>query len=117
VSEFHSALGNLRRTGRCAWDAYDWTTHELGARRELIANGPIVVEGCSVMDPAIAGLYDLRIFVESDRTSVLSARRTRDGGGALAQHWETLFLPSVDLYMRTRPHERADFVIAGRVQR
>jgi hypothetical protein len=73
----------------------------------------VVVEGVSSLNSSLCNLYDLKIFVESDRTTISQAALER-GVGTWADHWRNLFLPSVDFYMLTRPQERADFLIAGR---
>jgi len=80
----------------------------------LEASGPVIVEGCSVLDPALAPLYDFRIFVAGDRASLLAAQRARDGVNVLSADWPRLFLPSVDIYLATRPEARADLIVAGR---
>jgi hypothetical protein len=71
------------------------------------------VEDCSVLDPEIGPFYDLRVFVISDRATLMDARRARDGD-VDAANWERLFLPSTDLYMNTVPQHRADIVVLGR---
>ena len=115
VNEFSNAVEELRRSGRATWRPIDWTSLELALEPiELVARGPVIVEGCSVMAPHVSFLYDQRIFVESDRASLMAARATRDGDNALAPYWETLFVPSADRYMLTDPKSRADYVVAGR---
>jgi uridine kinase len=41
---------------------------------------PIVIEGVSALNPALCDLYGLRIFVESDRSTVLQAALHRGVG-------------------------------------
>jgi uridine kinase len=114
VKEFHEALHGLATEGRCSYRPYDWCNGQISSiARELYRRGPLIVEGCSVLDPQLEPHYDLRLFVASDRETVLAARRARDGDHD-AENWQRLFLPSVDLYMATLPERRADFVISGR---
>ena len=61
----------------------------------------------------LAPLYDLRLYVESDATSVLDTAMKR-GAGRWEREWRELFLPSADLYFAINPHQRADFIVAGR---
>jgi hypothetical protein len=62
----------------------------------------------------IGDLYDFRIFVESDRGTLVAAQKGRNGENVLSEHSAKLFLPSVDIYMRTRPETQVDLVLAGR---
>jgi uridine kinase len=113
--EFRAALRSLRRSGECTWRPIDWPTLTISPAPLRIGRGrPVIVEGCSVLDPDLAGLYDIRLFVESDRGSLAAAQKARDGENVLSDDWARLFLPSVDLYMQTQPETRADLVIAGR---
>lgn len=92
---------------------YDWSTGEIGDERETRPDHLVVVEGVSSLHPSLAPLYDLRIWVESDASTVLEASIAR-GLGDWEHEWRTLFLPSVALYLETNPLERADLVVAGR---
>jgi len=93
---------------------FDWTTgHTSDAPRIIEGTGLVIVEGVSALAPVLSPLYDIRIFVDSDRASVLAAASVR-GLGPWPREWETLFLPSADLYMATRPQDRADWIVAGR---
>lgn len=115
VDEFRSAIAALHAAGGCHYLPFDWETRSLMPdRMELRPEGPLIVEGCSVLDPALRPLYDLALFIESDAPSIIDARRFRDGGIDDEAAWRGLFLPSVDLYMATQPARRADVVVRGR---
>jgi uridine kinase len=115
VEAFREAVRSLRTEGRCLWNPIDWPTLTVSPKRtELVVRGTVIVEGCSVLDPALVDLYDLRIFVESDRDTIVEAQRARDGDNALVDDWTHLFLPSVNIYMQTNPRSRADLIVAGR---
>lgn len=115
LDEFHQAVRSLHELGKCCWRPIDWPTLTVKADPVYIEDGrPVIIEGCSVLDPALVDLYDVRLFVESDRSTLVKAQKARDGENVLSEDWARLFLPSVDLYMRTRPDKRADFVVAGR---
>ena len=81
--------------------------------RTVTLTPPVIVEGVSVLNPALTPLYGLKLFVESDGASVLRTAELR-GGGVWLEAWRTLFLPSADLYMQTQPEQRADIVVLGR---
>ena len=113
--QFLSAVRDLALNGECAFSPFDWSTCEISpAARRVDLKKPVVVEGVSALNPEIAGLFDLRIFVESDRTTTLEVAIGRAGGGPWIECWHSLFLPSVDLYMLSSPRERADLVVSGR---
>lgn len=113
TEEFRAAVRDLRRSGRASYEAYDWTEERLVNVVCEPGEGPVCIEGCSVLDPAICDQYDLSIFVDSDERTVRSAQQARDGEVNRA-HWPTLFFPSVDLYMRSNPQSRASFRVRGR---
>jgi hypothetical protein len=76
-------------------------------------DGIALVEGVSVLHHDLAPLYDLRIWVESDPETTLAASLER-GVNSWAHEWRFMFLPSVELYLRTDPKSRADVVALGR---
>jgi uridine kinase len=111
---FMAAVQGLAANGVCSFRPWDWTTfgvaHEV---REIRVDRPVIVEGVSALHPDLAPLYDLRIWVESDAASTLAALLER-GVGQWGREWRELFLPSVELYLRTGPRDRADIVARGR---
>jgi uridine kinase len=114
VTEFYEAVHSLKTKGRCLYRAYHWGTCQISkVAHELHRHGPLVVDGCSVLDPQIVEYFDLRVFIESDPATLMETRLARDGD-VDTLNWHRLFLPSFDIYMRTMPQERADIVISGR---
>lgn len=112
--EFLGAVKTLARDGACTYQLYDWATGRLGdEHRTVRLDGPVIIEGVSSLHPELAPLYDLRLWVESDAATMLEASLER-GVGAWEREWRDLFLPSVELYLQTKPRERADFRVAGR---
>lgn len=112
--EFLDAIRALAETGTCRYLPFDWATGKVSTTaREVTIDLPVVIEGVSALNPAVADLYGLKIFVESDAASTLQASLDR-GVGAFEREWRELFMPSVDIYMRTDPRSRADMVMAGR---
>ena len=111
---FLGAIGDLATQGACVYQSFDWATLEVETEpRHLRLDKPILVEGVSALNPAVEAYYELRVFVESDRATVLEAAAAR-GMGGWATEWKSLFLPSADLYMATHPEHRADLLVAGR---
>lgn len=114
ADQFREAMHGLKTKGRCSYLPYDLESGRISSTpRELHRRGPLIVEGCSVLDPNVEHDYDLRLFVASDRATIMEVRQVR-GGAVETAHWEKLFLPSVDLYMATEPERRADIVVKGR---
>ena len=112
--EFLAAVTSLARAGICSYRPYDWSTGRVDTPlREVRADRPVIVEGVSALHPALAPLYDLRFWVESDADTVLSASTAR-GVGPWEREWREMFIPSVELYLETEPKARADFVVIGR---
>jgi uridine kinase len=112
--EFMAAVQGLAANGVCSYRPWDWETFSIAHEaREVRADRPVIVEGVSALHPDIAPLYDLRIWVDSDAASTLAAWHAR-GVGKWAREWRELLLPSVELYLRTKPQERADIVARGR---
>lgn len=117
VKKFYEAVRALKTEGRCLYYPYDWDSGRIDTvAHELCRDGPLIVEGCSVLDPEIVPFYQLKIFVASDPATLMDSRCARDGG-IDALTWQRLFLPSVDLYMRTMPQRRADVIVSGRGMR
>jgi hypothetical protein len=112
--EFVSAIRSLAARGECSFTPFDWNTRDLaGARRIVTIESPVIVEGVSSLNPALRDLFDVGVFVDSDRATTLQAALDR-GVGLWEREWRELFLPSVDLYMGTNPRSRADLLVSGR---
>lgn len=107
-------MQELAAHGRCRYRPYDWASGALADSERVVEIGrPVIVEGVSALHPDLTALYDLRVWVDSDATTVLQAVRGR-GMGGWAREWERMFLPSVELYLRSKPWARADVRVAGR---
>jgi uridine kinase len=113
-AEFLAAIRSVAATGTCRYRPFDWSTGDIAAgEREVTMERSVVVEGVSALNPDVAHLYGLGIFVDSDTSTTLDAALAR-GAGAWEREWRDLFLPSVELYMTTDPRSRADLIAAGR---
>lgn len=113
-TEFCSAVRSLIIGGQCEFFPFDWENGLVGDVPKVIRKRDIViVEGVSALSSELAPLYDLRIWIESDRSSMYAAA-VRRGVGDWNCEWNTVFTPSVALYLKTKPHERADIIARGR---
>ena len=111
--EFLSAVRTLARGETARYQLYDWATGHLSDKKIVGPERPVIVEGVSALHPDLAPLYDLRFWIESDAATTLSASLDR-GVGEWETEWRDLFMPSVELYLRTNPQNRADHLVAGR---
>lgn len=97
---FFSAVEELKQTGFCRYQLYDWDSGVLGPWKEVRqAGGMVVVEGVSALAARLAPLYDLKIWVKSDAASTLTASLAR-GVGTWEKQWCELFMPSVSTFGR-----------------
>jgi uridine kinase len=113
-SDFVMAVRALARDRHCCFHPYDWAAGRTADEPKIVrGDGIAVVEGVSALHPDLAPLYDLRVWVESDAETTLVASLAR-GVGSWASEWEAMFLPSVELYLRTNPRARADVIACGR---
>lgn len=111
---FFEAVETLVATGACRYQLYDWERGALGAWKEVrLGEKRVIVEGVSALAGRLAPLYDLRIWVESDIHTTLAASLER-GVGGWERQWRELFMPSVEIYLKTNPKDRADVILAGR---
>jgi uridine kinase len=112
--EFLETVRSLFKHGTSSYYPFDWESGAVSSEPKTIhLKGIVIVEGVSALNLELCPYYDLRIFVESDLDSLFDTAKAR-GFGPWEQAWKKLFLPSVELYMETRPRERADALYAGR---
>ena len=112
--EFSQAVMTLVQRQTARYRRYDWAAGRLAdAVTEIGADGLVVIEGVSTLNPDLAPLYDLRLWVESDAATTLDASLAR-GVGDWEREWRDLFMPSVALYLASDPRPRADHIVAGR---
>lgn len=111
---FFAAVETLVAAGRCCYQLYDWERGALGAWKEVrLGEKRVIVEGVSALAERLVPLYDLSIWVESDIHTTLAASLER-GVGGWERQWRELFVPSVEIYLKTNPKDRADVIVAGR---
>lgn len=112
--DFAKAIEDVALHGATRYRPFDWATGKVGAEfKEVNRSAPVIVEGVSALNPDFCAHYDDTVFVESDSASLPSALAKR-GYGPWKEEWQTIFLPSVDIYMQTRPRDRASLLVAGR---
>jgi uridine kinase len=101
--------------GRAArYQSYDWAAGRLAdTPTEIDPDGLLVVEGVSALNPDLVRAYDLRLWVESDAATTLEASLAR-GVGDWESEWQTLFMPSVAIYLASKPQLSADYRVRGR---
>lgn len=112
--DFLQVVITLAQIGRCSYHPYDWATGQTSLDvRTITREQPVIIEGVSSLHPSLLPLYDLRLWVESDPATTLTAALAR-GVGDWEHEWRHLFMPSVELYLQTDPRSRADHLVKGR---
>ena len=112
--DFMAAVRDLAAGRPARYRRFDWARGRVSEDWHTVpSEGLCVVEGASALHPELTPLYDLRLWVQSDAATTLSAALTR-GVGDWEQAWKDLFMPSVALYMASDPRQRADYCVAGR---
>jgi hypothetical protein len=104
------------RAGRAvSWTPPAWPAHGRVGTIEVPAGAPLVlVEGVGVSRQELAGWFDLRLWVQSDRVEAYDRgieRDPRDDAGVFWAAWEAEEAPFL---AADRPWERADVIVAGR---
>jgi uridine kinase len=112
--QFSQTVMTLAQGHVARYRGYDWAAGRLAETwTEIDPAGLVVIEGVSALNSALAPLYDLRFWVESDAETTLTASLA-PGVGDWAHEWRDLFMPSVALYVDSQPQQRADYRVKGR---
>jgi uridine kinase len=107
-------IQNLAATGLAQYFPFDWDAMKISKTPRIVqTTPPLIVEGIGLLNSEINDCFDLRFFIESDAASVLDTVLKRDGDFFIHE-WRTMFIPSNEIYMATRPQAKADHIIAGR---
>ncbi|AAU17750.1 AAA family ATPase [Bacillus cereus] len=92
---------------------YDWETDSLAESHTISANGIVIIEGVYATRQELAGMYDLKIWVNCPRETRIKRGIARDGEAA-REMWENNWMVAEDMYVEIhKPHEFADFIIDG----
>lgn len=92
---------------------YDWETDSLVASHIVPANGIVIIEGVYATRQELAGMYDLKIWVNCPRETRIKRGIARDGEAA-RDMWENNWMIAEDMYVEShKPHEFADVIIDG----
>lgn len=112
--KFIDGIKTLASGKSFSYQAYDPQTNAPSSIINAVEpKGIIIIEGVSVLHSDLVSLYDHTIWVESDRASELAAIKARENGTNL-DLWETIYLPSVEIYCLQKPWERADIIYNSR---
>ncbi|AJG77072.1 AAA family ATPase [Bacillus cereus] len=92
---------------------YDWETDSLAESHTISANGIVIIEGVYATRQELAGIYDLKIWVNCPRETRIKRGIARDGEAA-RDMWENNWMIAEDMYVEShKPHEFADVIIDG----
>jgi hypothetical protein len=101
-----------------SWTPPAWPRHGRTGSIEVPAGAPLMlVEGVGVSRRALAGWFDLRLWVQSDRAEAYARGTGRDPAPeTAAARWAAWEAEEVPFLAADRPWERADAVLAGRAE-
>ncbi|WP_432207166.1 uridine kinase family protein [Bacillus albus] len=92
---------------------YDWEKDSLVGSYIVPASGIVIIEGVYATRQELAGMYDLKIWVNCPRETRIKRGIARDGEAA-RDMWENNWMVAEDMYVEShKPHEFADFIIDG----
>ena len=92
---------------------YDWEKDSLVGSHIVSASGIVIIEGVYATRQELAGMYDLKIWVNCPRETRIKRGIARDGEAA-RDMWENNWMIAEDMYVEShKPHEFADFIIDG----
>lgn len=110
--EFQEGVSRLAKGMVFEYEPYDWATNKLGKTRIIDPKNIIIVEGVSVLCEQLVSYFHKKILVVSNKSNELEAICQRENNNIKV--WNELYLPSVEIYWRTNPWERADILYTGR---
>ncbi len=111
---FHKGVSMLSTGKPYSYYPYDWHTDTISTVQKFVQPARVtLVEGISVLSSTMAQMYHIRIFVLSDVASQLTSAMDRDGE-KFEPFWRLRWIPSEELYMKSRPWKSAHFFYPGR---
>ncbi len=110
--EFLEGVFKLAQGMVFEYQPYNWDTGRLGKIRKVDPKNIIIVEGVSVLCEELVPFFYKKILVVSNQSNEFEAICLRENKNI--KLWNELYLPSVDIYWRTNPLQRADILFEGR---
>ncbi|MBG6053797.1 uridine kinase [Salinibacterium sp. CAN_S4] len=105
------AVASILTTAR--WRAWDWAAGVPGARHELDASAPIVIEGVGAISRSSLALADVAVWVDLDDATRKSRALNRDGD-AYAPFWDRWAQQEERFMARENPRALASMLVDGR---
>lgn len=106
----HELLAPLRATGAGHWREWDWSAGHPATVHAVVADRPLVVEGCGALSRASAPHADLRVWLAAD-DGVRKRRALARDRGAFDAHWD-MWDEQFTAFVRTQhPQALADLVL------
>ncbi len=107
-------LGPVRAGHAVAYRPPAWKSRGRVGAIEVAADCPLlIVEGVGVSRLELAGYFDLRLWVQSDRVDARQRGIERDGGPSTEAFWDEWEAEEVPFLAADRPWERAELIVAG----
>src|SRR5687768_17300953 len=71
-AEFVEAVQALSTVGACSFRPFDWNSFRISPEsRRVTREVPVIVEGVSSLNRVLSPLFDVRVFVQSDRSTTI----------------------------------------------
>jgi hypothetical protein len=103
-------LHPLRSTGTGRWRRYDWERGEPAEWHPVVADVPLIIEGCGSLSRASAPLVDFRVWLTAD-DEVRKERALARDNGSFDAYWD-IWQAQFDAFLvREEPVGLADLVL------
>jgi len=112
-------IGPWRRGGDVSYRPPGWARHDRPGAVEARGGRPLVIEGSGVGRAELAGLADLVVWVQSDRTEARERALVRDASygtrtpAEAEAFWDDWMTEEEPFFAADRPWERAGLVVLG----
>ena len=112
-------IGPWRGGGDVSYRPPGWAAHDRPGAVEVAGGRPLVIEGCGVGRAELAGLGDLVVWVQSDRTEARARGLARDASYGTRTpeeaeaFWDDWMTEEEPFFAADRPWERAGLVVLG----
>lgn len=105
-----TVLEPIRRTGRAAYETWDWGRGAWGSRERVGPCRVLVVEGCGASVGPARPYASVTVFLDADPSTRRDRAIARDGE-TYRPHWERWAAQEDDVFTRDRTRVRADLLI------
>lgn len=97
------------------YSMYDWKENTTTQHKTVAPNSFLIVEGCSILHPALIEYYDFSVWVDVPLEEATKRGMERDrnqgAGSEWANRWLDIWMPNEhDFFEKYRPVDKVDFI-------